>query len=240
MEAILFRSRRVPPDQARGHRLREGALAARRALRPLGGSGIAARLPWLAALCVFLVLPSGPAFAACSDTVPFFTYGSCSRWKETRLERPQPRRELFVPAARSWRASSGGDDGRYDIFTTATFSDPAGKSGQAQFAIRCQNDRTTARFRFSGYEMGNKGGQREIIYQVDGHDEQIIELERAKDHDVLSVNQGYRAVPFVRQLIGGKKLRISAIAANGKELRAILRLDGLDKAIGDVRTACHW
>ncbi|MCG6859107.1 MAG: type VI secretion protein [Salaquimonas sp.] len=197
-------------------------------------------LALLAMLYAPLILVAAPAMAACSDTVPFFTYGSCSHWKESRLEKPQQRQWLFAPANGGWRVNSSSSSGERDISTTATFSDSGGKGGRAQFAIRCLNDTTTARFKFAGYEMGNKGAQREIVYQVDDRDEAIIELERAGNHEVLSVQQGYRAVPFVRELIGGRKLKISAIAANGKELRAVLRLDGLDEAIGGLRSACHW
>ena len=71
-------------------------------------------------------------------------------------------------------------------------------------------------------------------------DEEIIELERGSDHEVLGIDQGYRAVPFLRRLIGGRTLSISAIAADGRELRAVLGLEGLDKAIGSLRNACHW
>ena len=207
-----------------------------------GGSGIVVRFPRLAALCLPFLVMSGPASAACSDSVPFFTYGACSRWKETRLEAPKLGHTLFAPAVRSWRISSngGGEGARQDIFTAAKFSDPEGRSGQAQFAIRCERDTTTARFRFTGYEMGNKGAQREIVYRIDDGGEQIIELDRASDSDTLAIDQGYRAVPFLRRLMGGKKLRISAIAANGKELRAVLHLEGMEQAIAKLRSACHW
>jgi len=198
----------------------------------------------LALLCVPVLLASPHALAGCSGSVPFFVYGSCSSWKETRLEPDRSVRRtiapMFAPAAGKWRASSDAGSGQYDVFAMAALSGPDGKRGKAKLAIRCRNDTTTARFSFAGYEMGNRGAAREIVYQVDDGDEEIIELERGSDHEVLGIDQGYRAVPFLRRLIGGRTLSISAIAADGRELRAVLGLEGLDKAIGSLRNACHW
>ena len=207
-------------------------------------AGLVGKTARRAALAMPLLLMAGAAFAACSGPVPFFVYGGCSGGKQAVPALPRLRHDLFAPAARVWQASidpkSGGRPETRTVATVAGYSDPDGEKGQAELAIRCRDDSTSAYFRFSGYEMGNKGPQREIVYQVDDHDEEIVELERAKNHEILSIEDGYRAVPFLRKLIGGQKLRISAIGANGKELRAVLQLEGLDQAIQGVREACHW
>ena len=202
------------------------------------------------------LLSSVATSTACSGPVPFFVYGGCdgvakgkdldkdaaneAGKNEDKVATLRPARQPFTPVARVWRVSTDRRGDGHLVSTSAVFADQDGVGGEAQFTIRCRDDRTSAWFRFAGYEMGNRGAQREIVYQVDEDNEEIVELERARNHEILTIQRGYRAVPFVRRLIGGQSIRISAIAANGKELRAVLPLEGLDRAIRDLRTACHW
>ncbi len=200
------------------------------------------------ALFMLALLSTGTASAACSGPVPFFVYGDCSGVakgkdadnKTDKVATLRPARQPFTPVARVWRVSLDGRGDGHLVSTSAAFADQDGVGGEAQFTIRCRDDKTSAWFRFAGYEMGNRGAQREIVYQVDEDNEEIVELERARNHEILTIERGYRAVPFVRRLIGGQSMRISAIAANGKELHAVLPLEGLGRAIQDLREACHW
>lgn len=193
----------------------------------------------LAALTAYLLIfPAVPALAACQSVAPFFVYGAC-RLGEPVAAAPSPAGGSGHPLATAgnWRKIARRASGALYVETVSAI-DRAGDS--ARLAIRCLDDNTSVILHFPGQEMGNRGPQREIVYRRDGAAPAILELERGKDRAMLGAWQGYRAVPFIRELLGASSLEVSAISAKGTELHAQFAVAGLDEAIGELRAACHW
>lgn len=201
----------------------------------------------LAVLLTACAIARAGAAPACSGTVPFFVLGACA---QTGADAPPAtdRSGLFTrPATR--RAAERTEDATFGGSTPSLIVHagsavlragglPTGTT--ARLTVRCRDGNTSLYFTFPGREMGNRGPQREIVYAIDDGEEAILELDRGIDHAVMGVWQGYRSVPLLRRLASARLLRVSAIAADGTDLRADFDLGGWRPGLERLRAACDW
>lgn len=201
----------------------------------------------LAVLLMACAVPRAVAAPACSGTVPFFVLGACAR---AGADAP-PATDMSGLFARLATPRAG--DGTEDATPGGSAPAPHVHAGSvvlragglptgttARLTVRCRDGNTSLYFTFPGREMGNRGPQREFVYAIDDGEEAILELERGIDHAVMGVWQGYRSVPLLKRLASARLLRVSAIAADGTDLRADFDLGGLKSDLARLRAACDW
>ena len=115
-----------------------------------------------------------------------------------------------------------------------------GHKGKAVMTVRCIENNTSVIFEFPGYEMSDHKKYSEIIYNTGSDTNSILELSLAEKTSIMGVWRGFRAVPFVRKLIGKQNLDIIATAKNGRDLSASFDISNLSSKISNVRKFCQW
>ena len=115
-----------------------------------------------------------------------------------------------------------------------------GREGKAVMTIRCIKNNTSVLFEFPGYEMSDHKKYSEILYNTGNDTNYILELSLAENTSIMGVWRGFRAVPFVRKLIGKQNLDIIATAKNGADLSANFDISNLSSEISNVRKSCQW
>jgi len=67
-----------------------------------------------------------------------------------------------------------------------------------------------------------------------------MELETIASESVMILFGGTKSVPFLKALLAGKQLHLTAKPTSGPPVDADFSLDGLSQAIVPVQQACGW
>ena len=114
-------------------------------------------------------------------------------------------------------------------------------AGAVRLGVRCFRNETNLAFFFPEKEMSDYRERSEILYQVDGGEEKVLELRLAGNSwNVLGVWEGYRAVPFLQEVLSGGSLYLNALDKQYAEIEVEFDLEELRERIGTVRDQCSW
>lgn len=114
-------------------------------------------------------------------------------------------------------------------------------AGAVRFGVRCFRNETNLAFYFPEQEMSDYRGRSEILYQVDNGQEKVLELKLAgASNNILGVWEGYRAVPFLVEILDGGSLYLNALDKKFSEIEVEFDLEDLRERIGAVRDQCSW
>lgn len=114
-------------------------------------------------------------------------------------------------------------------------------AGFVRFGVRCFRNETNLAFYFPQQEMSDYRERSEILYQVDGGAEKVLELKLAGTaNNILGVWEGYRAVPFLMEILQGGSLYLNALDKQYLEIEVEFDIDDLRTRINSVRDQCHW
>lgn len=113
--------------------------------------------------------------------------------------------------------------------------------GAVRFGVRCFRNETNLAFYFPEQEMSDYRERSEILYQVDNGQEKVLELRLAgASNNILGVWEGYRAVPFLVEILNGGSLYLNALDKQFSEIEVEFDLEELRKRISAVRSQCSW
>ncbi|RCS25253.1 hypothetical protein DUT91_00010 [Phyllobacterium salinisoli] len=116
-----------------------------------------------------------------------------------------------------------------------------GRSPQnARLLIRCMESKSTIYFNFGDHFLADIQGYGDITFRVDERKAEKRGFDESTDHSALGLWSGGTAIPFVKKLIGGKKLVVRATPYNESPITATFDLRGMDEAIKPLRAACKW
>ena len=114
-------------------------------------------------------------------------------------------------------------------------------AGAVRFGVRCFRNQINLAFYFPGQEMSDYRERSEILYQVDDGKEKVLELKLAgTSNNVLGVWEGYRAVPFLMEVLSGGSLYLNALNKQYSEIEVEFDTSELRERIGTVRDQCSW
>jgi len=115
------------------------------------------------------------------------------------------------------------------------------RAGLVRLGVRCFRNETNLAFYFPEQEMSDYRERSEILYQVDNRQEKVLELKLAgTSNNILGVWEGYRAVPFLVEILDGGSLYLSALDKQFSEVEVEFDLEELRERIGAVRNQCSW
>ena len=117
--------------------------------------------------------------------------------------------------------------------------DQFGRPTRPWAIAQCSEGQTMFWLDFGGLFMADIQGWGTVTTRIDKEKARKIQMNRSTDYRALGLSAG-KAIPFLKSLVGKKRLLIAAIPFNGAEVRAVFELDGFDQALERVKAACHW
>ncbi|NKM24956.1 type VI secretion system-associated protein TagO [Rhizobium laguerreae] len=106
--------------------------------------------------------------------------------------------------------------------------------------IRCEEKVTSVYFTMGGDFMADIQGYGLIRYRLDADKQQKKSFTVSTDNQALGLWSGGSAVPFLKQLLGHKKLTAQITAYNESPTTVEYDLTGIDAAIVSLRKQCGW
>lgn len=126
------------------------------------------------------------------------------------------------------------------LFASAKVGPAYKEPDEPYLEIRCNENTTAAVFYFGGYFMGDAVGMGQIDYRVDDRKAGRKNFDASTSNEHLGLWSGGRAIPFAKELLGGKSLYVKATPVNENPIDMRFDIDGVDAALKDVREACGW
>lgn len=132
-----------------------------------------------------------------------------------------------------------------NVFLYLTSKEPVSckwKQGQKAFlTIRCR-EKTTAAILSTECHMSSSQYDRygEVDYRVDEAPAKVAKMEASTNNTSLGLWRGANAIPFVKQLLGGKVLIMRYTPYGDSAMTSEFNIVGLDEAIKPLREACNW
>lgn len=105
--------------------------------------------------------------------------------------------------------------------------------------IACEQNTTYVAITFDRLFMSDIQGYGRVTYRVDNHPAHTRDFTALNDNSGLGLLRG-QAIPFIKELFGGKRLYISALPFSEAAVEAHFPIIGIDTAVSEIRDACHW
>lgn len=107
--------------------------------------------------------------------------------------------------------------------------------------IRCQEN-TTAAYVSSDCHMVSSpyNTYGNIDYRVDAEPSRTISMVESTDNKSLGLWNGGKAIPFIKQLVGRKKMILRFTPFSDSPVAAEFDISGLEKVIGPLQQECGW
>lgn len=113
-----------------------------------------------------------------------------------------------------------------------------GPDNPAKIIIRCRHSELNVLVQFPGYEMTDKEGVRDVAYKLDNKPPMLTRFSPSDNHSIVGHWQNKRAVQFIRQLTGHKKLQLSSITVNNAKVHAEFDVSKIGRKLVDLPQTC--
>lgn len=162
-------------------------------------------------------------------------------FKESREAEPTP-----AAVNAKWRLST--TKSKIDDSATATLAldsddDFAGKyrgREKATMVIRCHENATSLYFIIGDHFLSDIQGYGQITYRVDEKKASTKEFDVSTDNKALGLWSGGSSIPFVKQMMGAKRLVIRVTPYSESAITATFDITGAEEAVKPVRENCKW
>ena len=136
------------------------------------------------------------------------------------------------------RASGIGDTIDVFMVVQAIESIP-GKEGQVRpvLVVRCQDNDTAVIFNFARFIEQSRA---EAALRIDDGAVLTASLKMSASGKAFGFWQGDEAVPFVKRLLGGKRLLVQVTPFGARPVLAEFPVEGFDEAVAPLRESCGW
>ncbi|MEZ0169949.1 type VI secretion system-associated protein TagO [Microvirga sp. TS319] len=135
------------------------------------------------------------------------------------------------------------DDSR-EVFLSVLSAEPVrGKYGQDKFGslhITCREKATNIYFIFGDHFMSSVQGGGKVSARVDSNTPKTLSMIESNDNSALGLWGNRTAVPYIKDLFGGKSLYIRAVPFNESAIEMDFPITGIEDAIKPLREACKW
>jgi len=114
-----------------------------------------------------------------------------------------------------------------------------GEDGQVRpvLVVRCENKITAVIFNFARFIEQSRA---EIALRIDDGEVVAASLKMSASGKAFGFWQGDEAIPFVKGLLGGKRLLVEVTPFGARPVLAEFPVEGLDEAVAPLRKACAW
>lgn len=121
------------------------------------------------------------------------------------------------------------------------FIDKSASSGPPEMhtiVMMCREGTTSFSINFRDYRVFTSDGGDKVTYRIDDRPAVTHRFQVSHTNDSLSLGKG--TVPFIKSLLGAKKLTVRISPYGQHDITNEFRLDGLDEKIVGLRRACRW
>jgi invasion protein IalB len=115
-----------------------------------------------------------------------------------------------------------------------------GAPGPAILYIRCMENTTVFYLWLNDLFLSDIQGYGVIDYRIDDQPASKVQAEGSTDNKALGLWGGSRSIPFLKEMISGKRVAFRATPFNESPVEFAFDLTGLDAAIAPLREACAW
>lgn len=116
-----------------------------------------------------------------------------------------------------------------------------GSDSPARLVIRCAEGVTSiyisTQCHLTSSEYNSYG---DVRYRIDTKPAGRAKMNESTDHRALGLWSGSRAIPFVKQMLGGKELITQFTPFSESPVSAEFPIAGIDEAIKPLREVCKW
>jgi type VI secretion system protein VasI len=131
-----------------------------------------------------------------------------------------------------------------EVFVAVEAIDPlSGLEGRAStgiLMISCREGNTDVFLNFGEQTMTQRGASAMVTARVDKNRARKISMRPSRDRKALGLWSGRRAIPFVKDMLGAKRLFVRALPPDEAAIDMEFEIAGLDEAIKPLREACEW
>ncbi|WP_414475903.1 type VI secretion system-associated protein TagO [Microvirga sp. M2] len=156
------------------------------------------------------------------------------------------RKTAKVTNASKWQVveeKSRLDDSREVALSVASVAAIRGKYGQEKYGtlvIICRERATHIYFAFGDHFMSSLGSAGRVSTRVDTNTPKTLPMRESNDHSALGLWERSSAIPFIKDLFGGKSLYVRAVPYNESAIELDFPIAGVEDAIKPLREACKW
>lgn len=153
--------------------------------------------------------------------------------------------------------TSATDIGKWDVSeTTSNFDDTRtvvlrlqadaeirnkfGVVGFPTMIMRCKENTTSLYFIMAGEFLSDIQGFGQVEYRIDDRPAGQKDFKNSTDNQALGLWRGNAAIPFIKSILNGSKLRIRVTPFNGSPTEVTFSIDGAASAVVPLREACSW
>jgi len=114
-----------------------------------------------------------------------------------------------------------------------------GEDGQVRpvLVVRCENNNTAVIFNFARFIEQSRA---EAALRIDDGEVVAASLKMSASGKAFGFWRGDESVPFVKRLLGGKRLLVQVTPFGARPVLAEFPVEGLDEAVTPLRKACGW
>lgn len=116
-----------------------------------------------------------------------------------------------------------------------------GPDSTATLIIRCKEGTTSAYIstecHLASSDYNDYG---HVRYRIDTKPAGLAKMNESTDHRALGLWSGSRAIPFIKQMLGGKELIAQFTPYGESPVSAEFPISGIEDAIKPLREACKW
>jgi type VI secretion system protein VasI len=150
--------------------------------------------------------------------------------------------EVAPAPAGKWKVEQrdSGISGAVDVYMVVQAVEKIqGEDGQVRpvLVVRCENNSTAVIFNFARFIEQSRA---EIALRIDDGEVVAASLKMSASGKAFGFWRGDRAIPFVKRLLGGKRLLVEVTPFGARPVLAEFPVEGLDKAVAPLRKACGW
>ena len=115
-----------------------------------------------------------------------------------------------------------------------------GPPGPAVLHLRCMENTTVAYLWLNDLFLSDLQGYGVVDYRIDDRKASSIRTEGSTDNKALGLWSGTRSIPFIKEMMDGKRIAFRATPFNESPVEFTFDLTGLDVAVKPLREACAW
>ncbi|MDP3197647.1 type VI secretion system-associated protein TagO [Tabrizicola sp.] len=151
-----------------------------------------------------------------------------------------------TPSKGRWKTTeekSAFDDSRtvvLSIESNETVRGQFGAPGPAFMYLRCMENTTSAYLWINELFLSDIQGYGVVDYRIDDRKASKLRAESSTDNKALGVWSGGKAIPFIKEMLGGGRIAFRATPFNESPVEFTFDLTGLDAAVAPLREACAW
>jgi len=148
-----------------------------------------------------------------------------------------------APPAGQWKVeehTSSGISGGRDVFMVVqAVENIPGEDGEVRpvLVVRCQDRNTAVIFNFGRFIEQSRA---DAALRIDDGAVMGASLKMSSSGKAFGYWQGEEAIPFVKRLLGGKRLLVQVTPFGANPVLAEFPVEGFNEAVSPLRKACGW